>query len=233
MEKNYGKWVLIILIAANVINIEFTTDDLKAAWKYVKVTASDIFNGSGGRTEPTAQSDEEKIRTLFEQAQSLYDSGDFGNLIEVCDAIIQLDPNNDVAYNVRGIAHRKLKQYEQAVKDYNKAIQLNPNLSDAYNNRGALYKELKDYESAVEDLLQAIDLNSNNYAAYANLGEICYELEEHETAILYLNKSIDIGLEGKDLGEALYYRGLSYLKLGNKKQAQSDLNTAKELGYPD
>ena len=232
MPKN-SKWLLVLFVVVNIISIEVPWEEVKATWQSVKEALFDSGHNGGDKPEPPSEYDEEDIETLFEEAQRLYGAQNFYKLIDVTDKIIKRYPDFAEAYNLRGIAYKELKQYDQAIQDYTKAIKLDPKSDWAYNNRGALYKALKDYESAVEDLLQAIDLNSNNYAAYANLGEICYELEEHETAILYLNKSIDIGLEGKDLGEALYYRGLSYLKLGNKKQAQSDLNTAKELGYPD
>ena len=49
---------------------------------------------------------------------------------------IELNPQNEKAYNNRGIAKVSLKEYEEAEKDYNQAIELNPQDAEAYNNRG-------------------------------------------------------------------------------------------------
>ena len=304
MEKNYGKWLIVLLVVANIISIEIPVEKLENAWGAVRGN----FLGN----------DKEKVEKLLEEAQRLYDAENFDKLLEICDAIIQIDPENAVAYNLRGISHSKLKQYDQALQDYNKAIKLNPtnddsnnnmrdlykilkeyeqtlfdeaqnlynaenfgkllelcdamiqfdpdnafiynmrgvahsklkeyeqaredfdkaielypNYSEAYSNRGYLCKILKDYSQSFEDLKLAIKLDPNNPIAYMNLGEMSYEIENYEAAIIFLDKSIRIGLEGKDLGEALYYRGLSHLKQNDKEQAQSDLTKAKELGYPD
>ena len=44
-----------------------------------------------------------------------------------------------------------MKDYQEALKDYDKAIELNPNSSEAYNNRGACKQYMKDYEGAMSD----------------------------------------------------------------------------------
>ena len=45
-------------------------------------------------------------------------------------------PKRDEAYNNRGLAHFKLGQNDNALKDYDEALRLNPKLTDAYFNRG-------------------------------------------------------------------------------------------------
>ena len=60
-----------------------------------------------------------------------------------------------MAFVSRGIAYRKKKQYDLAIKDYDQAIRLNPNDSAAFNNRGIAYKKKKQYDRAIEDYDQA------------------------------------------------------------------------------
>ena len=40
-----------------------------------------------------------------------------------------------------------------------------------------------------------------------------------------------MGLEGENLGEVLYYRGLCYKATGDEAKALADFAKAKELGY--
>jgi regulator of sirC expression with transglutaminase-like and TPR domain len=39
---------------------------------------------------------------------------------------IELDPEYTYAFNNRGLAYAKLKQFEKAIQDYDQAIELNP-----------------------------------------------------------------------------------------------------------
>ena len=52
-----------------------------------------------------------------------------------------------------------LKQYNEAIKDYNQAIELDPKHANAYYNRGIAKALLKQYDEAIKDYNQAIELN--------------------------------------------------------------------------
>jgi tetratricopeptide (TPR) repeat protein len=60
--------------------------------------------------------------------------------------IIVKQSRNTDAFNSRGTAYAKLKQFEKAIQDYNQAIELNPKYADAFNNRGTAYAKLKQFE---------------------------------------------------------------------------------------
>jgi tetratricopeptide (TPR) repeat protein len=53
------------------------------------------------------------------------------------------------AFNNRGTAYIKLKQFEKAIQDYNQAIELDPEYTHAFNNRGLAYAKLKQFEKAI------------------------------------------------------------------------------------
>ena len=95
---------------------------------------------------------------------------DINSDVEKYTTLIQNNPNNDSAYNNRGVVYNNLKQYEQAVQDFNKAIQLNPNLAEAFYNRGSTYYNLGKYEQALQDYDKAISINPNDASFYNNRG---------------------------------------------------------------
>ena len=74
------------------------------------------------------------------------------------------------AYFNRGVAYDNLKQYRQAISDYDQAIRINPRHANAYNNRGNAYHGLKQYHRAIRDYDQAIRLNPRHAKAYYNRG---------------------------------------------------------------
>ena len=69
-----------------------------------------------------------------------------------------LPPRHISAYNNRGIAYYKLKEYKKAIKEFSKAIKLNPEFAAAYLNRGSAYDKLKQTGSARLDFKKAISI---------------------------------------------------------------------------
>jgi tetratricopeptide (TPR) repeat protein len=69
--------------------------------------------------------------------------------------IIELNPDDAIAYYNRGMAYSFLQNYSNAIADYNQAIELKPDYANAYYNRGMAYKNLQDYQSAIADLKEA------------------------------------------------------------------------------
>ncbi len=70
-----------------------------------------------------------------------------------------------------GIAYRKLKDYKNAIKNYNKAIKLQPENADFYNNLGMTYLRFNNVEKAFENFKESIKLNpKNTYVKFSLLG---------------------------------------------------------------
>ena len=65
------------------------------------------------------------------------------------DEAIRLNPNDDDAYNNRGIVKANLGQHEEAIADFDEAIRLNPNYAKAYSNRGIVKASLGQYLSLI------------------------------------------------------------------------------------
>jgi tetratricopeptide (TPR) repeat protein len=49
-----------------------------------------------------------------------------------------------------------MKDYQNAIRSYDRAIEINPNLAVAYYNRGNAYSDLKDYQNAIRSYDRAI-----------------------------------------------------------------------------
>ena len=81
--------------------------------------------------------------------QSRYQSA-----IKDFDAAIRLNPQSDAYYN-RGVAYRKLGQFERAIEDYDEAIRLDPQYAEAYYLRGAAYGAIGKSIEAERDFAKA------------------------------------------------------------------------------
>src|SRR6266566_3801344 len=103
---------------------------------------------------------------------------------------IQLDPNDAVICNGKGLALSKLNRYREALTAYEQSIRLNPNNADTYLNKGDALDELERYEEALAAYKRAIRLDPNNADAHNNKGYILSKLERYEEALTACEQAI-------------------------------------------
>ena len=84
----------------------------------------------------------------------------------------ELEPENSVAYNNRGVAYFAQEEYQKALDDFNKAIELDPEYANPYFFRGYYYHMKEAYESAVDNYNRARRLNPKIDIARIMLNEI-------------------------------------------------------------
>lgn len=94
--------------------------------------------------------------------------------------------------------------------------------------RGMYYSQLGEYESAEADLREAISKNRKSYGIYLNLYDILQAQGKSDEAREVLEDALT--LSGSS-GEANYYRGMIYLKIGDLENAQAMLDSSSEKGY--
>ena len=92
-------------------------------------------------------------------------------------------------YN-RGIARFKLKQYDDAIGDYDMAIQLKPDYAEAYYKRGGTKHYLGQHAIAILDYDAAIRIQSDFGIAYKSRGDAKAALEQYAAAIVDYDKAI-------------------------------------------
>lgn len=144
---------------------------------------------------------------------------------------IKIFPENaPVAYNSRGIVYSDLKNYNQALSDFNKAIEINPQYQNAYNNRGIVYQSIHNYTQAINDFNKVIELNPTHSIAYRNRGVAYNSLGRYTQALNDLNIAIELNPQ---YANAYHSRGYAYNNLGMYGQALNDLNIAIELNPQD
>lgn len=141
--------------------------------------------------------------------------------------VIELDKGNARAYLNRGNTFAAMKEYERALGDYSEAIWNNPSGPDAYINRASVYIELGELEKAAEDLDGAVRASPLSAEAYYNRGVLYAGTRKSELALFDFGRAIELD---PGMAKAYYNRGMLYRFAGNRRDAERDLNKAKELG---
>ena len=79
-------------------------------------------------------------------------SGDQVGAVEAYSKVLEMNPEDALAFHSRGSAYFGMGSYWQAVKDFTRAIELSPKFAQAYSNRGAAWYKLGDQRQAFADL---------------------------------------------------------------------------------
>lgn len=140
----------------------------------------------------------------------------------------------DAAYDLRGMAHFHLGEYDQAIDDLNQAIELNSEFLDLYYRRGFVYfikAQLngthQDLQRAVEDYTFIINHDPQSLLAYYFRGVANFYLSHHREVIVDLTFFIEHNEE--EIADSFLYRGISYHFLRDDESALTDLIYAQGL----
>jgi tetratricopeptide (TPR) repeat protein len=85
----------------------------------------------------------------------------FAEAIEALNKALDMNPYLATAFNARGYAHFRLKQYKEAIADFDAAIKLNPLYGNAFTNRASAKRAAGDKAGADADQAKARDLIKN------------------------------------------------------------------------
>lgn len=145
---------------------------------------------------------------------------------------IKENPNDGFLYWQRGSTKQIMKDFQEAIIDYNKAIELG--YTNAYQFRAEAKYELKDYKGALEDYNKAIEKDNEHhndlvYQYYQGRGLTKIELQDYEGALNDYDRAIE--LSDFDWAKAKIYwkRGNLKYQLKDYEGAVFDFKKSKEL----
>jgi tetratricopeptide (TPR) repeat protein len=145
--------------------------------------------------EEPHQSKEQQVDLLIEQARLFDLTENWEAAITSLSKVLQIKPDEDLAWYNRGIALSNLDRHEEAINSYDKALQLNPDEDLTWYNRGYALDELGRYEEAIASYDKALTLNPNDPRILYN--KACsYALQANlEAAIANLSRAIELSPE--------------------------------------
>ncbi len=77
--------------------------------------------------------------------------------VGLCDKALNTAPDDHTIWNTRGVLLKKLKRYDDAIRDYNKALTISPDFDSALENRGIAFALKGDLESARADIQRSTE----------------------------------------------------------------------------
>jgi uncharacterized caspase-like protein len=141
---------------------------------------------------------------------------------------IELNPQFLIAYDGRGWAYYRVKEYDKAIMDFSKVIEMKPNGTSGYAGRSLAYKERReDYDNAIKDFNKVLELETNTAARafiFNHRGNVYFNKGEYDKAIADQTTAIQLYKYG------LFYsdRAKAYKKIGRNDLAEADEKRASK-----
>jgi len=153
---------------------------------------------------------------------------------------IGIKPDLEAAFNNRGVAYRKkaelvekreekLSLLDKGIQDFAKATDLDPNNPVRWERLADTCYEAKRYEDAVIAYQKTTELEPQWATYWSCLGNALYALDRHEEALEPYTKAIELAKDEEAKARYLRNRADTYIELGRLKEAEEDLERAKEL----
>lgn len=138
-----------------------------------------------------------------------------------------LDPDNTANLYLRVRRYNYLKQYENALSDYETLLELEPENKEWHSAIGYCKFYTKKYKESIENFDTYLKMNNGigDYFLYLKKGCANYELQEFKNAVNDFTK----GLLMKKTAELYYQRGLANCKLKHFIQSYMDFKKALKL----
>lgn len=135
-----------------------------------------------------------------------------------------------LAYNNRGLALSDGGNYDEALKDFNKAIELDPLFYEAYANRGTVFEKTGRFNEALADFEKSISLNPY-YKIYFARAIVFEKQGLFEKARLDYHRAVAMN---PAFFEGFVRLGIIYGRLGSFEKAIENFNEAIKINpnYP-
>ena len=166
---------------------------------------------------------------LFLKGHSFYRSQKTGDLIygKACiDSAILLNPNAAYLYNIKGIYHQALHQYNEAMSTFRQGHELAPNWIYPNINIGIIFSILKQSDSSLNYFKSALNLDPNYSRTYTFIAMEFSKRNEIDSAYFYINEGLSRDSNDPEL---LTLKGDLLIRIGENNQAINCYYTAYKV----
>lgn len=134
------------------------------------------------------------------------------------------------SFTSAGVTHLQMREYDRAIRDFDRALAIQPGLVVAWRHRGLAHTAKGDYDRAIADYEHALVFAPNDARLLTDRGAVYALLSDYPRAL----RDFDQAISNKpDHASALEHRGRTHFILGNFAQAAADLQRGLSATRPD
>lgn len=133
-----------------------------------------------------------RILSQLKQVDQLFGLHHYDEAVQSCDRAIQANPNDGLAWLMRGMALENLGHTEAAIASYDRVVQLQPDDHLAWLKRGNLLEKVNRYKEATLSYTKVVQLQPDNYWAWHDRGRVLEILRLYEAALTSYDRAVQL-----------------------------------------
>ena len=136
-----------------------------------------------------------------------------------------------IAYYYIGSCNYRLKNFDEAIKNFTQCLKLNPRHVDAIESRGLAYIKIHKFDLALKDFDAILKSNKNHLGALRGKSWAHVRTNDYDLAVRYFTQLIKITSVNNTfiLSESYRGRGWSYYYLSQFQNARNDFDAAIKM----
>ncbi len=131
----------------------------------------------------------------IEDAEVAYEAGQVEQALEICEHLLEADPDSTDALYLMGEAMIELEEFEAAQEIFADLLRLEPDFAGAYNGLGVALFELCRFEEARDALNQAIELDPRLAESRLYLGFFHERRGQDDKAAALFQRAVELDPE--------------------------------------
>ena len=139
---------------------------------------------------------------------------------------LQARPDDASAHYGLGRVYELGMHFDQAKTEFLRSTELQPVQTEAWYELGVIALRQNDYTGAMLYFQKVLARNGLHGGALADAGQALYREKHYEEALVYLRRAV---AAAPDYQPGHYYLGLTLTRLGQKEEAERELQTAEKL----
>src|SRR6267378_3789515 len=172
---------------------------------------------------PFALTRAQRARREVARGNELLRHGELAAAMKAFTKALDVDPDNEAAWNNRGIVLETLGKPEEALQCHNRAIRIRPTYLDAWCNKGIVLMHMARLDRALECFDTVLKVNPRHPVALMDKGVLRSRQGEHEEALALFNKALEAD---PAFALAAFNRASSLFALGRYEESIDVYNIA-------
>ncbi len=157
---------------------------------------------------------------------NFFNAGNYNKVLELSKNVIRKNPNSDFVYNIAGMCHQKLNDFENAEIFFVRSLDINKKNVNALTNLANNYKYKINFKKAKELYLKVLEIKPKHLPALLNYGNLEFQLNQNQNALKLLLDALEVNNETIPVHLNL---AIVYQSIGEFEKAISHLKKIDEL----
>jgi tetratricopeptide (TPR) repeat protein len=143
---------------------------------------------------------------------------------------VEARPDDASGHCALGMTLAALENTQEALEQFERSIAIAPEQTESYFRLGLIELDVKDLDEAASNFRQVLTRDAKHSGALSGLGRVAFEQKHYSDAIDLLQRAI---ASDDSFREAHYYLGLTFVRMGRKEEADSQLQISTRLEHDE